>query len=29
MYHTKKYKENNVKKINISQEQILHPKTLL
>jgi ATP-dependent Clp protease ATP-binding subunit ClpX len=29
MYHTKKYKENNVKKININQEQILHPKTLL
>lgn len=29
MYHTKKYKENNVKKININQEQILHPKTLI
>lgn len=29
MYHTKKYRENNVKKININQEQILHPKTLL
>jgi ATP-dependent Clp protease ATP-binding subunit ClpX len=29
MYHTKKYRENNIKKININQEQILHPKTLL
>jgi ATP-dependent Clp protease ATP-binding subunit ClpX len=29
MYHTKKYRENNIKQININQEQILHPKTLL
>lgn len=29
MYYTKKYRENNIKKININQEQILHPKTLL
>lgn len=29
MYHTKKYRENNIKKININQAQILQPKTLL
>jgi ATP-dependent Clp protease ATP-binding subunit ClpX len=29
MYHTKKYRENNIKQININQEQILYPKTLL
>jgi ATP-dependent Clp protease ATP-binding subunit ClpX len=28
MYNTKKYRENNIKKINISQEQILQPKAL-
>ena len=29
MYNTKKYRENNIKKINISQEQILQPKTAI
>jgi len=29
MYNTKKYKENNIKKININQEQILKPKAML
>ena len=29
MYYTKKYRENNIKKININQAQILQPKTLL
>ena len=29
MYYTKKYKENNIKKINISQEQILQPKAVI
>jgi ATP-dependent Clp protease ATP-binding subunit ClpX len=29
MYNTKKYRENNIKKINISQEQILKPKAVI
>ena len=29
MYNTKKYRENNIKKINISQEQILQPKAAI
>ena len=29
MYNTKKYRENNIKKININQEQILQPKTAI
>jgi ATP-dependent Clp protease ATP-binding subunit ClpX len=29
MFNTKKYRENNVKKINISQEQVLEPKAIL
>ena len=29
MYYTKKYRENNIKQINISQEQILNPKALV
>jgi ATP-dependent Clp protease ATP-binding subunit ClpX len=29
MFNIKKYKENNVKKINISQEQILQPKVMI
>ena len=29
MYNTKKYRENNIKKINISQEQILKPKAAI
>jgi ATP-dependent Clp protease ATP-binding subunit ClpX len=28
MYNTKKYRENDIKKININQEQILQPKAL-
>jgi ATP-dependent Clp protease ATP-binding subunit ClpX len=29
MYNTKKYRENNIKKININQEQILQPKAAI
>ena len=29
MFNTKKYRENNIKKINISQEQVLEPKAIL
>jgi ATP-dependent Clp protease ATP-binding subunit ClpX len=29
MYYTKKYRENNIKKINIDQEQVLNPKALI
>ena len=29
MYNTKKYRENNIKKININQEQILKPKAVI
>ena len=29
MYNTKKYRENNIKKININQEQILYPKAAI
>jgi len=29
MYNTKQYKENKVKLINISQEQVLIPKSIL
>lgn len=29
MYYTKKYRENNIKQININQEQILNPKALV
>jgi ATP-dependent Clp protease ATP-binding subunit ClpX len=29
MYHTKKYRDNNIKKININKEQILNPKVAI
>ena len=29
MYNTKKYRENNIKKINITKEQVLEPKSIV
>jgi hypothetical protein len=29
MFNTKKYRENNIKEINITKEQVLEPKSIL